>query len=171
MRRVRSALSVMTALVGPFAMAILGAVVALALTQGEKTGPDEQAVAARTARVQLSDDGEDHHVTLLVAEGALATKLVVHGAGGEPVARFRMYRDGSIAFEPTEPGLIQFLVQRDASRSVQLGVSNGNARFSLSARPDGSAEMLVTNPIGQPTYGVRVTEEGDILSHSHISNK
>jgi hypothetical protein len=162
MRRDRSVWSVVTTLVGPFAMAILGAVVALALTHREDAGPDEPAVPGRTGRALLSDDGENHHVTLFVADGAVGTNLVVHGAEGEPLARIRLYQDGSITFEPTASDLIPFLVHRNASRFVELGLSNGKSRFALSARPDGSAEMFVTDPIGQPTCDVRITQEGDV---------
>jgi hypothetical protein len=158
-------------------MAILGAVVTLALTQGEEAGPDQQAVPAHVGRALLSNDGENHHITLLVAKGGLATNLVVHDSGGQPVARLRMYQDGACSIESTESDRVRFLVNRNLSGSVQLGLGNRNARFALCASPDGSAEMVVTGLLERPAYGVRITEAGDFLpqfdaqcSSSRISN-
>jgi hypothetical protein len=159
MPRVRFALPFIKALVSPLMMAILGATIALALTLDEEAGPDEQGAPARTGRALLSDDGENSHVTLLFADGALATNLVVHGEGGESIARFLMFRDGAIIFEPTGSDLI---VNRDSSRAFHVGLRNGHARVALNPRPDGSTEMDVTGPLGLLTYGVRITEEGDV---------
>jgi hypothetical protein len=156
---VRFALPLLKALVSPLMMAILGATIALVLTLDDESGPDEQAGPASTGRALLSDDGENSHVTLLFAEGALATNLVIQGEGGESIARFRMFRDGAFIFEPTAADLI---VHRDSSRGVHAGLRNRQARLSLNSWPDGSTDMDVTGPHGMRTYAVRITEQGDV---------
>ena len=168
MPRARSALSVMMALVSPLALAILGAAVALALIYRGEAGPDDRAGPARAGQAIVSDDGGTVHVTLGVADPDISTNLVIHGADGEALARFIMYRNGAFTVESAGSDFVRFVVRRDLPNSLQVGVGNGRASFGITARPDGSADMRVTNPVGEQVYGVRVTAEGDVLPHVHV---
>jgi hypothetical protein len=164
MSRIRSAFSLMVALVSPFAMAILGAAITFALIQRGEPGPEEQAVPARAGRVIVGHD-KNGPVNVEVVEAELSTNLVIHGANGEVLARLLLYQNGVIAFESIESDLYQFVVYQTPSQGVQIGAKNRCVKFALSTLSNGSADMLVMDPARKPVYGVRVTEEGDIVPH------
>ena len=168
MDRVRSVPLLMMRLVGPLAVASIGAAIALSLTVGGEGGHDEHTVPARAGRATFSDDGGIVHVALDVAKADISTNLVIHGADGEALARFLLYRNGAFTVESAGSDVVRFVVRRDLPNSLQVGVGNGRASFGITARPDGSADMRVTNPVGEQVYGVRVTAEGDVLPHVHV---
>jgi hypothetical protein len=155
----------MMALVSPFAMAILGAAIALALTHGREAGPEDRAVPVRAGPVSVSENDGSVHVTLCVAEGEATKKLVVHGADGIELATFLASRYGSYTLESPASGAVRFVVYRDKSGFVDLGVRSGRAGFVFQARTDGSADILFKDAARIPVYGVRLTPEGDILPH------
>jgi hypothetical protein len=167
MSRVRSAFSLMIALVSPFGMAILGAAITFALIHGGEPGPDEQAVPAHVGRVIVGHD-KNGHVNVEVVEAELSTNLVIHGASGEALATLRLYQSGLIAFESMESDLYQFVVYQTPSRGVQIGAKNSSVKIVLSTLSNGSADMLVFDPARKPVYGVRVSEGGDIIAHEDV---
>jgi hypothetical protein len=164
MPAVRTTWAVTTAIVNPFGMAILGAVITLSLTSREVTHPEEVPDRARAGRAVVRDEGGTVHVNLDVAESDASTKLVVHDAGGRGLGTFLLNHDGTMTFEPTVSGPVGFHVHRAKSMAVRLSACVRHARFQLHARPDGSADMLVTDAVGKPVYGVRVSEQGDVTT-------
>jgi hypothetical protein len=167
MSRVRSAFSLMNALASPFAMAILGAAIALALMRSGAPGPDEQAVPARAGRA-IVGHGKNGPVNFEVVEAELSTNLVIHGANGEVLARLLLFQNGRITFESMASDLNKFVVHQTPYRGVQIGAKNSRVRFALGTLSNGSADMLVFDPADNPVYGVRVTEGGDILPHEDV---
>jgi hypothetical protein len=157
----------MIALVSPFAMAILGAAITLALMHSGEPGPDEQAVPARAGRA-IVGHGKNGPVNFEVVEAELSTNLVIHGASGELLARLLLFQNGRITFESMASDLNKFVVHQTPSGGVQIGAKNSGGRFALSTWSNGSAEMLVINPADSRVYGVRVTEGGDILPHEDV---
>jgi hypothetical protein len=167
MSRVRSAFSLMIALASPFAMAILGAAITLALMHSGEPGPDEQAVPALAGRAIVGHD-KNGPVTFEVVEAEVSTNLVIRGASGEVLARLQLYKDGRITFESTESDPNKFVVYQNTAGAVHISARNSHVRFALSTLLNGSADMLVIDPAGKPVYGVRVTEGGDILPHEDV---
>jgi hypothetical protein len=162
---VRTTCSVITALVNPFGMAILGAVVTLTLTSREAIPPDEHPIPARAGRAVVRDEEGIVHVNLDVARSDASTNLMVHDAGGRELGTFLLNHDGTMTFEPTgsDPGRFHF--HRSRSMAVRLSTSGRHARFQLNAQPDGSADVLVTDAVGKPMFSVRVSEHGDVTTH------
>jgi hypothetical protein len=103
-----------------------------------------------------------------VVEAELSTNLVIHGASGEVLARLLLFQNGMITFESTESDLYKFVVHQTPYRGVQIGAKNSRVRFALATLSNGSADMLVIDPAGNPVYGVRVTEAGGILPHEDV---
>jgi hypothetical protein len=157
----------MMALVSPFALAILGTAIALALIYRGEAGPDDRARPGRAGQAIVSDDGGTVHVTLGVADTDIATKLVVHGPDGEDLVRFLMYQNGAFTVEPTASGFPRFIVHRGSARSAQIGLGNSRSGIELLAHPD-SVDMRVMNRVGKQVHGVRVTAEGNVLPHEGL---
>ena len=168
MAGVRSVPLLMMRLVSPVAVASIGAAIALSLTVGGEGGHGEHTVPARAGRATFSDDGGIVHVALDVAKADISTNLVIHGADGEALARFIMYRSGAFTVESAGSDFVRFIVRTDTPKVVQVGVGNSRAKFALAVLADGSADMRVTDPGDKPVYGVRITEEGDVLPHEHV---
>jgi hypothetical protein len=160
----RTTCSVISAIVNPFGMAILGAVVTLILTSREAVHPVELPDRARAGRAVVRDEGGIVHVTLDVAKSDASTNLMVHDSGGRELGSFLLLQDGTMIFEPTRSDPVRFHFHRYKSMAVRLSTMGSHARFQLDAQPDGSAEMLVTDAVGKPIHGVRVSEQGDVTT-------
>jgi hypothetical protein len=160
----RTTCSVISAIVNPFGMAVLGVLVTLILTSREPAHPDEHPDRARAGRAVVRDEGGIVHLNLDVAESDASTKLVVHDTGGRDMGAFLLHHDGTMTFEPTGSDPVRFYFHRTNSMAVRLSASVRHARFKLNAQPDGSAEMLVTDAVGEPLCGVRVSEHGDVIT-------
>jgi hypothetical protein len=158
----RSVLSIITTLVGPLALAILGAVVALALTYRGESTPDRSATGARSGRAFLSNDGETIHVAVDVAKADASTTLVIQGPGGRNLARLHVYRDGVFTLEPTGSDSPRFVIHRETSGLVSLGARSGRARFVLHFPTDGSANIRFDDADGKLTPGVSIDARSDI---------
>jgi hypothetical protein len=141
MLRDRPVLSATMTLVGPFALMILGATIALALFGGGESGPDDPTVPKRQGRATVVDDGETVHVTLDIAKADPTTSLMVHGAGGEALAKFVVSRGRLFSFEATALDPVGFVVRRGMDRSVQMGLANGNSLFDFHVLNDGTTNL------------------------------
>ena len=141
MLHVRPVLSAITTLVGPIALMILGAAIALALIGGGESGPDDPAGPKRQGRATVVNDGVTVHATLDIAVADTSTALVVHGPGGEALARFVVGRSRLFSFEATALDPIGFVIRRGMDRSVQMGLANGRSLFDFHALGDGSASI------------------------------
>jgi hypothetical protein len=162
---VRTTCSIITALVNPFGMAILGAVVTFILTAREGVHPDERPDRARAGRAVVRDEGGIVHVNLDVAKSDASTNLMVHDSSGRELGSFLLLQNGTMMFEPTGSDPVRFHFRRYKSMAVRLSTMGRHARFQFDAQPDGSAEMLVTDAVGKPIHGVRVSEHGDVTTH------
>jgi hypothetical protein len=158
----RFALSVAMALVSPFAVLIVGVAIVLAMTNGEGASPSDQAGLARAGRATVSDDGECAHVTVDVAAADLSTSLLVHGKGGEVLAKLLVYRDGVFTLEAPQSDPVRFLIHRSDTRSVQLAVNNSRANFALHAQAVGSTRVIVTDGSDNPMHGLTVNADGNL---------
>ena len=146
---------------------LLGAVVALALFHGEGASDDDRTLPMRTGRAFVSEDGEIVHVALNFEQAAASRTVVLHGAGGRELAKFRVLANGSFALEPGESDSVRFLVHRRASGSVGMGVVTSRGGLDLDAQADGSAEILCKDADGNVKRSIRVDAEGGISPRWH----
>jgi hypothetical protein len=144
---------------------LLGGVVALALFLGEGAGHDGRAVPTHARRASLSDDGEIIHVALEVDERMPSNTMLVHGPGGRELARFHVYGDGRFNFEPKMTGPFGFVVHRQASGTVVIGLAKGRAHLELQSGADGPAEIVLRDAGGKILQKKLVGENGFDLSH------
>jgi hypothetical protein len=168
MSRILRALSVVMAVVSPFVMAIVGAVVALAVTHSGEASPDDHSRPTGAGRMVVSDDVGTVHVFLDVAENDVSRNVVVHGAGRAELAVFHLYRKGGFALEPARADPIGFTVGRKSSGLVYMSVLSKRNVVSLNARPDGSTRLLVKNAFSHPVYDMPIVAQGDIVRHGDM---
>jgi hypothetical protein len=142
MPQIRSAASMLLALVGPVALMLLGAVISLALFRGEGASHEDRALPAHSGRAYLGDDGEIIHIAPNVEKSGDPRTLVIHGVGGSELATIHVSREGGFNLEQEGSAPIGFAVSRSGSGSVGMGVKIGKVQLYVEARTDGSGKLL-----------------------------